>query len=118
MNSERFQRGAEISRQLDGGTGEIADMDSMDALGQLIHEFAMGDVYGRPGLPMRDRLLVTITTVTVLGVDKDLIKNHMVRALKNGVTKKELEEVLIQIAVYAGFPRAVLASQALKLIDE
>ena len=118
MDHERFTRGAEIARQLDGGNGMLPDIDKVDDLGKLIYEFAMGDVYSRPGISMRERLIVTITTVAAIGGADKLLRSHMARAMKNGITRKELEEIIMQIVVYAGFPRAVLAKQTLDTIED
>jgi len=66
---------------------------------------------------MRERLIVNITITAVLGGCDSLLKDHMIRALKNGVTAEDIDEVILLISVYAGFPRAVLARKILREID-
>ena len=124
MNSERFERGCEMVWQLDGHRldgsegNKIPNADEMDSLGIYVHEYAYGDIYNRGGIPMRERLIINIVVTAVLGGCDSLLKGHMERAVKNGMTKKELEEMIIQISVYAGFPRAIIANRILSEISE
>ena len=105
--------------RLDGSDGEkIPHPDEMDSLGIYVHEYAYGDIYTRDGIPMRERLIVNIVTTAVLGGCDTLVKDHMVRAIKNGITKKEIEEIILQISIYAGFPRAIMAKRMLGEIPD
>ena len=124
MNSERFNRGSEIIWQMDGkrlggGEGEkITQMDEMDPLGKYTHEYVYGDIYCRNVISMRERLLINVTVVATLGGCESLLKDHMIRAMKNGVTREDLEEVILLISAYAGFPRAILAKRMLDEIPD
>lgn len=72
----------------------------------VVTAFAWGGVWAREGLSLRDRSLVTIAVLAALHRPEEL-KLHMNGGLRNGLTKIELEEALIQVGVYAGFPAAV-----------
>ncbi len=76
----------------------------------VVTAFAWGGVWGRPGLSLRDRSLVTMAVMAALHRPEEL-KLHMHGALRNGVTKTEMEEAMIQVGVYAGFPAAVAANR-------
>ena len=69
---------------------------------------AWGDVWQRPGLDLKTRSLITVAMLTALGKQNEL-KGHLRGALNNGATPAELQEVLLQAAVYCGVPTAVEA---------
>jgi 4-carboxymuconolactone decarboxylase len=72
----------------------------------LVAALAWGGVWSREGLSLRDRSLVTIAVLTALHRPEEL-RLHLQGALKNGLTKAELEETMVQVGVYAGFPAGV-----------
>ncbi len=71
----------------------------------LITRYAWGDVWSRPGLDRRTRSCITVAMLATLHHDDELAM-HLRAALRNGVTRDELVEVLLQVAVYAGVPAA------------
>jgi 4-carboxymuconolactone decarboxylase len=71
----------------------------------LLTRYAWGDVWSRPGLDRRSRSLITVAMLASLGCTEELAL-HVRAALRNGVTEQELAETLLQVAVYAGVPRA------------
>ena len=78
---------------------------------------AWGDVWQRPGLDLKTRSLVTVAMLTALGKQHEL-KGHLRGALNNGATPTELQEVLLQAAVYCGVPTAVEAFRtAAEVVD-
>ena len=81
-------------------------------LAELTDEVLFGDVWERPGLSKRDRSLVTVTALAVLGRDKQLV-GHLRRALDNGVTVDELREAITHLTFYAGWPAGMTATQVL-----
>ena len=81
-------------------------------LAELTDEVLFGDVWERPGLSKRDRSLVTVTVLAVLGRDKQLV-GHLRRALDNGVTVDELREAITHLTFYAGWPAGMTATQIL-----
>jgi 4-carboxymuconolactone decarboxylase len=110
MDEERYQRGWEMLRRIDGEAGErvMAGLESIAPdLARYTIEFPFGDVYARPGLDLRSRELATVAALTALGHAQPQLKVHLHGALNVGCTREELVEVIIQMAVYAGFPAAL-----------
>ena len=78
---------------------------------------AWGDVWQRPGLDLKTRSLITVAMLTALGKQHEL-KGHLRGALNNGATPAELQEVLLQAAIYCGVPAAVEAFRtAAEVVD-
>ncbi len=75
------------------------------AFQDLVTRYAWGEIWTRPGLPRRTRSLVTIAALVALNRGEEL-KLHLRAALRNGVKPAEIEEVLLQMAVYCGVPAA------------
>jgi len=75
-------------------------------LQELITEYCWGAVWARPGLPRKIRSLINLAMLTALNRPHEL-KLHLKGAIRNGSTKKEIVEVLLQTAVYCGIPAAV-----------
>ncbi len=71
----------------------------------LITRYAWGEVWTRPGLDSKTRSLITIGMMVALNRPEEL-KLHLKAALKNGVSRKEIKEVLLQAAIYCGVPAA------------
>ena len=65
-----------------------------------------GAVWGRPGLPRKTRSLLNLAMLSALNRSPEL-KLHVRGALNNGVTKKEMAEVFLQVAIYCGVPSAI-----------
>jgi len=90
-------------------------------LGKYVVEFPYGDVYERPGLDLKSREIATIAALTALGDTKPELKDHIKGALNVGCERQEIIEVIIQMAVYAGFPRAInginIAKEVFEEID-
>jgi 4-carboxymuconolactone decarboxylase len=110
MDSERFERGWEKLKQIHGDEGErfIDNVkDISPDLARFIVEFGFGDVYSRPGLDIRSRQIVTVAALTTLGNAQPQLKVHIRAALNAGCSREEMIEVMIQLAVYAGFPAAL-----------
>ena len=76
-------------------------------LGRFVVEFPYGDIYERPGLDLKSREIATIAALTAIGDTKPELKDHIKGALNVGCKRQEIIEVIIQMAVYAGFPRAI-----------
>ena len=70
-------------------------------------EFAFGDIHDRPGLDLKPRELVIVSALAAqCGLETEL-RSHIRAAMKCGASREELMEVMLQLAVYAGFPAAV-----------
>jgi 4-carboxymuconolactone decarboxylase len=70
-------------------------------------EFPFGDIYSRPGLDLRAREIATVAALTALGNARPQLKVHINASLNVGLSRAEIVEVIMQIAVYAGFPAAL-----------
>lgn len=77
-------------------------------LAELTEATLFADVLDRPGLPSRDRALVTLSALVAAG-NVDQLRFHGPRALTCGVTRDEVAELVLQLAFYAGWPRAMSA---------
>ncbi len=89
----------------------LAGMDDFnDALQDFITRYAWGDVWNRPGLSRRDRSLLNIGMLVALRADAEL-KLHLKGAIRNGVTRAEIKEAILQSAIYCGGPAALEATR-------
>jgi len=92
-------------------TKSLESMDDFnDALQDYITRYAWGDVWNRPGLGRRDRSLLNIGMLIALG-RPDELKLHLKGAIRNGVTKDEIKECILQSAIYCGGPAALDATR-------
>lgn len=78
-------------------------------LERYLVEFPFGDIYTRPGLDLKTREMLTVAALTVLGYPQSELKDHIHAALNVGCTHAEILEIIMQMAVYAGFPAALEA---------
>lgn len=109
-NQDRYHAGWQALRHIDGHAGEqvIASLaDLAPDLGRFIVEFSFGDVYTRPGLDLLQRELATVAMLAAMGTGAPQLRVHIHGLLNVGGTREQLVEVLIQVAVYAGFPAAI-----------
>ena len=82
--------------------------DIAPKLVELTEQVLFGDVWERPGLAKRDRSLITVASLVALNRTEQL-RFHLETALKNGVTKDEIVELITHLAFYSGWPTAVSA---------
>jgi 4-carboxymuconolactone decarboxylase len=84
----------------------------------LITRYAWGEIWTRPGLDRKTRSCITLTALVALGRDEELAM-HVRGALRNGLTPDEINEVLLQTAIYCGVPAANAAfAVAQRVLDE
>lgn len=110
MNSERFMTGQLMLQKVDGKGGDAVVESLQDIapdFAQYLIEFPFGDIYSRPGLDLRSREIATVAALTALGNATPQLKVHIGAALHVGLTQDEIIEVIMQMAVYAGFPAAL-----------
>jgi 4-carboxymuconolactone decarboxylase len=113
-DDNRYQRGSDKLAELNpAASAEI--LAPLGDLGRYILEYGYGDVYSRPGLALRERLMLTIAMLTVLGRWPQL-KIHIGNGLRIGLTAQEIEEIILQSTLYAGFPTAIDAMQLLQVV--
>ncbi|MDO9459500.1 MAG: carboxymuconolactone decarboxylase family protein [Alphaproteobacteria bacterium] len=114
-HAERRARGLEVISSLTGSKDpeKVAQdiEDQNGALGSLAIDFALGDVWTRPGISRRDRSLIVIAIVGALN-QLEHLKVHVRGAINHGVTPEEVREVMTHMCGYAGFPRALDAMKA------
>jgi len=117
MKNDRFDKGWKKFEEIHGPVAKATVNSLKDIspeLGRFVTEFAFGDIYSRPGLDLKTRQMVTIASLTTLGSAPLQLKSHIRGALNVGCTKQEIVEVLLQMAVYAGFPASMNAMYAAK----
>ncbi len=110
MDQDRYARGLENLRTVDAEAGErvIKSLENIAPdLGRYVIEFAFGDIYARPGLDLKARQIATVAALTALGTATPQLRVHIHGALNVGLTRAQVLEVIIQMAVYAGFPAAL-----------
>ncbi|WEV54861.1 carboxymuconolactone decarboxylase family protein [Leuconostocaceae bacterium ESL0723] len=121
-NSERFERGLRNLEKIDGAGGQ-AVIDSLAGLGEdvgkYIIEFAFGDIYERRALSLKQREMVTITSLLSQGDTDPQLYVHINGSLNVGLTEEEIIEIFIQCIPYVGFPKVLNAlSVAKKVFSE
>jgi 4-carboxymuconolactone decarboxylase len=106
-DSERARRGMSIRREVLGDEHVDRAVASTTAFTQPFQDFitryAWGDIWSRPGLSRAERSIVTLAVLTALRYKGELAI-HVKAALRNGLTPEQIQEVLLQVAVYAGVP--------------
>ncbi len=106
----RYTEGLAKLEEIDGEAGRKV-IDSLQAiapdLARYVIEFPFGDIYQRPGLDLPQRELATVAALTALGHCQPQLAVHIHGALNVGCTPEQVVEVIIQMAVYAGFPAAL-----------
>ncbi|MCM2459036.1 carboxymuconolactone decarboxylase family protein [Pseudomonas sp. LARHCG127] len=106
----RRAKGTETLEKITGATGNTVVNSLSDIspeLGEWIVDFAYGDVFSRSGVALCTRELATISALTALGNAQPQLKVHIEGALNVGCQPEEIVEIIIQMAVYAGFPSAL-----------
>src|SRR3954464_14179050 len=109
-DESRFDRGQRALSRIDGRAGEalVASLaDIAPDFARYVLEFPFGDIYCRPGLDLRAREIATIAALTALGNASPQLKVHIEAGLNVGLSREEITEVIMQMAVYAGFPAAL-----------
>jgi len=110
MTSELFAKGLKIRTEVLGETyvqKALASMDDFNRpLQELVTEYCWGTVWGRPGLDRQQRSMLNLAMISALNRPHEL-KAHIRGALNNGLTRPQIAEIFLQVAIYAGVPAAV-----------
>jgi 4-carboxymuconolactone decarboxylase len=110
LDRETYQRGLEIRSAVLGEAyvnRALADADEFTKpLQDLVTEYCWGAVWGRDGLPRKTRSMLNLSMIPILNRPNEL-RTHIKGALTNGVTREEICEIFLQVAIYAGVPAAV-----------
>jgi 4-carboxymuconolactone decarboxylase len=119
MDNERYLRGWAKLKEVDGQAGENVIESLRDIapdFARLLIEFPFGDIYSRPGLDLKTRELAVVAALTALGNATPQLKVHIHGARNVGCSEQEIVEVIMQMAVYAGFPAALNGLFAAKAV--
>jgi 4-carboxymuconolactone decarboxylase len=110
MSNPVFDKGMEIRKSVLGKEFVEKSFASADEFNmpmqELTTEYCWGAVWGRDGLPKKTRSMLNLAMLSALNRPHEL-KMHIKGALKNGVTKDEIREVFLQVAIYCGIPAGV-----------
>ena len=110
MGNPVFEKGMEIRKSVLGKEFVEKSFASADdfnrPMQELTTEYCWGAVWGREGLPKKTRSMLNLAMLSALNRPHEL-KMHIKGALTNGVTKDEIREVLLQVAIYCGIPAGV-----------
>jgi 4-carboxymuconolactone decarboxylase len=125
MSKEMFEAGLAVRKSVLGAEfveNAIASADDFNRpLQELVTEYCWGACWTREGLSKKERSMLNLAMLTALNRPHEL-KMHVKGALRNGLTKEQIREVLIQTAIYCGVPAAVdafrTAKEAIKEFEE
>ena len=110
MNKEYFDRGLQIRKSVLGAEYVENSLKSADdfnlPMQELTTEYCWGAIWGREGLPRKISSMLNLAMISALNRPHEL-KMHIQGALTNGVTREEIREVFLQVAVYCGIPAGV-----------
>jgi len=112
MSTAQFEKGDKVRREVLGDAHVDRSVKKTTPFNQpiidYITKYAWGDVWARPGLERKTRSILNLGMLSALGREAEL-KIHIRGALRNGVTKEEMSEVFLQVAVYCGAPASLEA---------
>ncbi len=122
MNREKYEKGMAVRRAVLGDDyvdkAMASATDFTKPMQDLVTENCWGEIWTREAIPKRTRSLVTIAILAALKAPAE-IKLHVRGALRNGCTVEEIQDVLLQAAVYCGVPAGIDAFRAAKeVIDD
>ena len=113
MNKQRYAIGRQMLTKIHGGhIGEQMVAELHDICPEFVNmtiEWGFGEIVSRPGIDLKTRQLVTVASCVTLGHAKPQLQAHIEGALSVGATKEEIVEVILQVALYAGFAAATNA---------
>ena len=110
MDKEMFEKGLKIRHEVLGPAfvdNAIASADDFNRpLQELVTQYCWGEIWGRPGLDRRTRSIINLAMISALNRPHE-VKMHVKGALNNGLTKDDIKEVFLQVAIYCGVPAGV-----------
>lgn len=111
-HKERFDQGLKTRREVLGAEYVDQAMAASDDFNKpfvdLLNTYCWNDIWNRPGLDRKTRSMLNLAMLSALGKEHEL-KLHLNGSLNNGLTKEQIREVLLQVAIYCGVPAAVVA---------
>jgi 4-carboxymuconolactone decarboxylase len=116
-HKQRYDAGLKTRREVLGAQWVDKSMSQVDEFNQefteLLNTYCWNDIWNRPGLSRKMRSVLNLGMLSALGKEHEL-KLHIRGALNNGLTKDEIKEVFLQVAIYCGVPAAVVAFRCAK----
>ncbi len=110
MEKEMFEKGLKIRREVLGAEYVYKAISTADdfnrPLQELVTTYCWGEIWGRPGLDRKTRSMLNLAMISALNRPHE-IKAHVKGAIHNGLTKNDIQEVFLQVAIYVGVPAAV-----------
>jgi len=109
-SNARYDRGWKKPQEIDGMAGQrVIDSlaDIAPDFARYLIEFPFGDIYSRPQLDLKSREIGVVAALTAMGNATPQLKVHIHGALNVGCSREEVVEIIMQMAVYAGFPAAL-----------
>jgi 4-carboxymuconolactone decarboxylase len=110
MDKTTYDKGLEIRKAVMGEAFVTNALKNVDEFNQpfqeLVTEYCWGAIWGREELPRKTRSMLNLAMLSILNRPNEL-RAHLKGALTNGVTRSEIREVLMQVAIYAGVPAGV-----------
>ena len=121
FNTDAFKKGLAIRRAVVGDAYVERSLNSADdltaPLQKLVTEYCWGEVWSRPGLERRERSFLNLAMLIALNRPHEL-RLHLRGAINNGITPAEIQEVILQAAIYCGVPAALDSMKAAKEVIE
>ena len=125
MKESGFDKGLKTRREVLGAAyvdKAIASADDFNRpLQEMVTEYAWNGIWNRPGLERKTRSIINLAMLTALNRPHEL-RLHLAGALNNGVSREEIQEVLLQTAIYCGMPAAIdsfrVAREVFRELDE
>jgi 4-carboxymuconolactone decarboxylase len=109
-NDDRYQRGLQKIKRIYGDAWGVGFLDDISPeLGRYTVDFLFGDAYDTDKLDAKSREIAIISSLITLGNAPTPLKIHINGALNVGCSREEIIQIIIQMAVYAGFPAAINA---------
>jgi 4-carboxymuconolactone decarboxylase len=110
MDKETFEKGLKIRREVLGAEfvdNAFATADDFNRpMQELATQYCWGEIWGRPGLDRKTRSIINLAMISALNRPHE-VKIHVKAALTNGLTKDEIKEIFLQVAIYCGVPAGI-----------
>lgn len=114
-----FKKGLKIRKEVLGAEGVERRLQTADEytwpFEELATKTAWGMIWARPGLPRKYRSLLNLGALVAMHLEHEL-ELHIKAALRNGLTRKEIAEALLQMAIYCGYPKALNALRTMRRV--
>lgn len=110
MSNAKYEKGLQIRTQVLGEAYVNKALENADEfskpLQELVTEYCWGHVWGRDGLSLKERSMINLAMISALNRPHEL-KLHIRGALRNGLSREQIREILLQVGIYCGVPAAV-----------